>query len=137
MKNKKGFTLVELLAVIVILAIILVIAVPKILSVIDDTRTESLESSAKMIISAAEREYATRTALGQATTPMACTDVTTLSSTDYVLTTGAQNCSLSFDQYGSATLFLFGASGGKFAGKCIVGDTFDTIEVLTSCDSAE
>lgn len=29
MKNKKGFTLVELLAVIVILAIILVIAVPK------------------------------------------------------------------------------------------------------------
>ena len=34
MKKRNGFTLVELLAVIVILAIILVIAVPKILNVI-------------------------------------------------------------------------------------------------------
>ena len=38
-KNKmKGFTLVELLAVIVILAIILVIAVPKVMSVIEDAK---------------------------------------------------------------------------------------------------
>ena len=35
MKNKKGFTLVELLAVIVILAVILVIAIPRIIDVID------------------------------------------------------------------------------------------------------
>ena len=136
MKNKKGFTLVELLAVIVILAIILVIAVPKILNVINDTATEILESSAKMIISAAEREYATRSALGQSTT-MTCTDVANLSAADYVLTAGAQNCNLSFDQYGNATLSIWGKAGGKFAGKCIVGGTLNSIEVSTSCDVAE
>ena len=47
--NKKGFTLVELLAVIVILAIILVIAIPAIFNVIDDARKGSIESSAKLI----------------------------------------------------------------------------------------
>ena len=36
MKKKKGFTLVELLAVIVILAVILVIAVPKIMDTIQN-----------------------------------------------------------------------------------------------------
>ena len=36
--NKYGFTLVELLAVIVILAIILVIAVPKVISIIEDVK---------------------------------------------------------------------------------------------------
>ena len=49
-RNKmKGFTLVELLAVIVILAIILVIAVPKIMNTIKDTTKASFESSAKMV----------------------------------------------------------------------------------------
>ena len=43
MKKKNGFTLVELLAVIVILAIILVIAVPKILNVIEETKKDSLK----------------------------------------------------------------------------------------------
>ena len=63
-RNKmKGFTLVELLAVIVILAIILVIAVPKIMSVIEDTKKANLESTAKMIVGQAEKksiEYSTR-----------------------------------------------------------------------------
>ena len=47
--KKNGFTLVELLAVIVILAIILVIAVPKITDTIDNARKGSLESSVKMV----------------------------------------------------------------------------------------
>lgn len=50
MKKKKGFTLVELLAVIVILAVILVIAVPRITDVIRKTRISSLESTAKLIV---------------------------------------------------------------------------------------
>ena len=51
MKKKKGFTLVELLAVIVILAVILVIAVPRISDVIKNSKKASFESSAKTIIS--------------------------------------------------------------------------------------
>ena len=58
MKNKKGFTLVELLAVIVILAVILVIAIPRIIDVIDSSKLSSFESSARMIISDAEKQYA-------------------------------------------------------------------------------
>ena len=56
MKNKNGFTLIELLAVIVILAIILVIGVPKVMSVIEDSKKATLETSAKMIASQAEKQ---------------------------------------------------------------------------------
>ena len=123
MKNKKGFTLVELLAVIVILAIILVIAVPKILTVIDDTRKESMKSSALMIIDSAEREYATRVALGTSTT-MTCADVASFNTADFT-------CTLSIPS-GTATVSLTGVAGGKFAGKCVVGGTRASLSV-TAC----
>jgi prepilin-type N-terminal cleavage/methylation domain-containing protein len=51
---KKGFTLVELLAVIVILAVILAIAVPGISSVINNTSKSALESDAKMVLKGIE-----------------------------------------------------------------------------------
>ena len=54
MNKKNGFTLVELLAVIVILAVILVIAVPQIISTINESRKGVLESSAKLIASSVE-----------------------------------------------------------------------------------
>jgi type IV pilus assembly protein PilA len=47
---KKGFTLVELLAVIVILAVILAIAIPGISSVISNASKSAFESDAKMVI---------------------------------------------------------------------------------------
>ena len=63
MKNKKGFTLVELLAVIVILAIILVIAVPQILNTINSARLGAFRSTAKLLISQAEKQYLVDTTL--------------------------------------------------------------------------
>ena len=48
--KKNGFTLVELLGVIVILAIILVFAVPKILSVIDSSRQNIYKSDVNTIV---------------------------------------------------------------------------------------
>ncbi|MEF2690303.1 MAG: type II secretion system protein, partial [Bacilli bacterium] len=74
MKKKKGFTLVELLAVIVILAVILVIAVPQIMSVIESARKGSIESTAKLIAEGAEREYTNRKILGKDTNVL-CSDV--------------------------------------------------------------
>lgn len=50
MKNTKGFTLVELLAVIVILGIILVIAIPKISDVIYSRKKDTLFAGAKSIL---------------------------------------------------------------------------------------
>ena len=52
--KKEGFTLVELLAVIVIIAIILAIAIPSISNVIDRVSRNAFESDAKMILKAVE-----------------------------------------------------------------------------------
>ena len=49
MNQKKGFTLVELLAVIVILAIVLIIAVPGVLSIINKTKDSAYDRQIDMI----------------------------------------------------------------------------------------
>ena len=58
MEKKMGFTLVELLAVIVILAIILIIAVPGVLSIINRTKDNALDQQ-KDMIKEASRLYVT------------------------------------------------------------------------------
>ena len=52
MKNKKGFTLVELLAVIVILAVIALIATPQVLRIIEEARKGAFEQTIYSIIKA-------------------------------------------------------------------------------------
>ena len=52
--NKKAFTLVELLAVIVILAIVLAIAIPRISSIIESAERSSFVSSTKLLIKAVQ-----------------------------------------------------------------------------------
>ncbi len=52
---RKGFTLVELLAVIVILAIILAIAIPSISNIISNSEEQAYESQKKFIIDAAKK----------------------------------------------------------------------------------
>ncbi|MBM7572020.1 type IV pilus assembly protein PilA [Aquibacillus albus] len=52
-KEQKGFTLVELLAVITILGIIVAIAVPSIGNVIDNAREDAEEIDEEMVIEAA------------------------------------------------------------------------------------
>ena len=58
MKRKNAFTLVELLAVIVILAIVLIIAVPGVLSIINKTKENALDRQLDMI-KEASRLYVT------------------------------------------------------------------------------
>ena len=88
--KKNGFTLVELLAVIVILAIILVIAVPKITDTINNARKASIESSVKMVAAQAETQKTVADTLGDKTfkagseaSPETCGDWAGLNSTDY------------------------------------------------------
>ena len=59
--KKKGFTLVELLAVIVILAIILVIVIPKVIGVLNSAKLSALDDTIMMISSQGEKEYISRT----------------------------------------------------------------------------
>ena len=49
MKNKKGFTLVELLAVIAILAILVIIALPNVMSLFNNAKKSSFETEVKQI----------------------------------------------------------------------------------------
>ena len=43
--NKKGFTLVELIAIIVILGVVLVIAIPTVSNIVENSRIESFNKS--------------------------------------------------------------------------------------------
>ena len=57
MKNKKGFTLVELLAVIAILAILVIIALPNVINMYNKAQKETFLTEAKKIYSEAEKKY--------------------------------------------------------------------------------
>ena len=48
--NKKGFTLVELLAVIVILGVLLLIAVPSVNNIINNSRKKAFLSQVKLAV---------------------------------------------------------------------------------------
>lgn len=54
--NKKGFTLVELLAVIAIISILSLIAVPNVISIVDNNRKDTMLDDAKKLISMAKYE---------------------------------------------------------------------------------
>ncbi|WP_404996102.1 type II secretion system protein [Caldifermentibacillus hisashii] len=58
LKNQKGMTLVELLAVLVILGIIAAIAIPMIGNVINDSRDKAILADAQTVLSAAKVAYA-------------------------------------------------------------------------------
>ena len=108
-----GFTLVELLAVIVILAIILVIAVPKVMSVIEDSKKATLESTAKMIASAAEKAKVQNTVLGN-NDEITCDSVAKINNLDYA------SCSITFDG-NTAKVTIEGK--GKFKGLNVCSGT--------------
>ena len=57
MKDNKGFTLVELLAVIAILAILVIIALPNVLKMFNDAKKNSFLTEAKTVYSEAGKKY--------------------------------------------------------------------------------
>ncbi|MDD4718581.1 MAG: prepilin-type N-terminal cleavage/methylation domain-containing protein [Bacilli bacterium] len=60
MKNKKGFTLVELLAVIIILGLIMIIIIPNVMNVVENSRIKSFENSTQGLmrtLDIAQKEY--------------------------------------------------------------------------------
>ena len=118
MKKKMAFTLVELLAVIVILAIILVIAVPQISNVIKETRKNAIASTAKMIAAKAEEVTIENEILGN-NGELTCSSLVKLDD-DYDSSTcvvrkinGEWNVSIS------------GSSTGKFSNLLCTGTKFD------------
>ena len=64
MKNKKGFTLVEILLIVVILAIILAISVPKILDIIASVEKKAYKKNVETMINTAKLQYETGESTG-------------------------------------------------------------------------
>ena len=132
MKKRNGFTLVELLAVIVILAIILVIAVPQIISTIEDATKASIESSAKMVAAQVENQYTVAQTLSKdfvKENGNCMQEWAGLNDTDY------QSCTYNITANGDAKVTLVGK--GKFAdyvcnnatraeAECVKGGTVNT-----------
>ena len=120
MKNKgRGFTLVELLAVIVILAVILIIAVPKISDTIKNSKIASFESSAKTIATQAEKKKMELDTL-EYSNSISCSDLVNLNDSDYM------SCNVYFKD-DTAYVTLYGS--GKFEGLQIVNGTKENITV--------
>ena len=137
MKKRNGFTLVELLAVIVILAIILVIAIPQIIKTIDAARLGAFRSTAKLLLSQAEKQKLVNETLnvdGTATTPSwadkdACQELAKLGN-DY------KTCSVTWDTTGS--VYKLNLEGdNKFKNYTCVNATADTVDgtnASSNCD---
>jgi len=123
-KQVKGFTLVELLAVIVILAIILVIAVPKIMNTIKDATKASLESSAKMVASQVENQYTVAQTLGKefGDTGNCMEEWAGLNETDYA------SCRYEITSSGEAKVTIGGK--GKFKGLSVCNATRSTATAI-------
>ena len=131
-RNKKiGFTLVELLAVIVILAIILVIAVPKIMNTIKDTTKASFESSAKMVAAQVENQYTVAKTLGKefGDTGNCKQDWSGLNDTDY------ESCTYDISD-GTAKVTLKGSE--RFNGLSVCEETRSSATAIEeSCEDAD
>ena len=126
MKKKKGFTLVELLAVIVILAVILIIAMPKISDVIKNSKESSLETTAKLIASQAEKKYTENQVLDNSST-IKCSDVAKISDADY------ESCNITFDSKGNAKVSIVGK--GKFEGMAVCNANKNSASISSDCST--
>ena len=125
-KKKNAFTLIELLAVIVILAVILVISIPRILDVIDESKLDSFKSTAQLIADSAEKKYVTNK-LNNIDEEITCDKVAKISSKDY------EYCFVKIDNEGKATVTIEGK--GKFKDLAICNGTKTSVELSDTCSS--
>ena len=79
--KRKGFTLVELLAVIAILAILVIIALPNVLKMFNDSKKNSFLTEAKTIYSEVSKKYITESMKGNKLTYISSEDNTKLNMT--------------------------------------------------------
>ena len=119
-KKRNAFTLIELLAEIVILAVILVIAIPRILDVIETSKKDSFKNSAQLIADSAEKKKASDKLLDK-DEEITCKDVAKINDEDYA------SCKITFDSEGNAKVSILGR--GKFDGLKITNGTKENAEV--------
>ena len=122
MKKRNAFTLIELLAVIVILAVILVISIPRILDVIETSKKDSFKNSAQLIADSAEKKKVSDKLLGK-DEEITCKDVAKINDEDYA------SCKITFDSDGIAKVSITGK--GKFDGLKVCNATKNDVNIVT------
>ena len=65
MKKRNGFTLVELLAVIVVLAIIMIIAIPAVLDIMTNAKKQAFVEAVDKYVTAVQTQYMADSGMGQ------------------------------------------------------------------------
>ena len=125
-KKRNAFTLIELLAVIVILAVILVISIPRILDVIETSKKDSFKTSAQLIADSAEKKYV-ENKLNNIDEEITCENVSKLSKEDY------ESCKITFDNEGNAKVTIEGK--GKFKDLAICNGTKTNIKLSDTCST--
>ena len=126
MKKRNAFTLIELLAVIVILAVILVISIPRILDVIETSKKDSFKNAAQLIADSAEKKYV-ENKLNNIDEEITCENVSKLSKEDY------ESCKITFDNEGNAKVTIEGK--GKFKDLAICNGTKTSVELSDTCST--
>ena len=118
--NKKGFTLVELLAVIAIIAIIALITTPIILNVIQTSKENAFRDTAHGLVVAAGTYQAEKQALNEDTTLLINYQTSSDAEKDVLKTKGVlpDAGELSIDENGKVTLALWSDD----AHVCVVKD---------------
>ena len=119
-KKRNAFTLIELLAV------ILVIAIPRILDVIDVSKKDSFKTSAQLIADSAEKKYV-ENKLNNIDEEITCENVSKLSKEDY------ESCKITFDNEGNAKVNIIGK--GKFKDLAICNGTKTSVELSDTCST--
>ena len=123
--HKNAFTLVELLAVIVILGLILIIVVPKVTQTISNSKKRTLELTARSIAKSAEEKYIENDTFGLEE-EITCESVAGISNNDY------SSCIISFDEEGIASVTLIGK--GRYKGLSVCsGDKTEATATNESC----
>ena len=127
MNNKKGFTLVELLAVIAILAILVIIALPNVINMYTKAQKEAFLTETKKVYSEAEKKYISSSISGNTNTIINSEDDSKLDMTGEKL----KYCIL---LYNNGKVKDLKVSNGKWIANL---DNSKTIEELTIDDLEE
>ncbi|MHA4870050.1 prepilin-type N-terminal cleavage/methylation domain-containing protein [Duganella sp. PWIR1] len=118
MADQGGFTLIELVMVIVILGVLSAIALPKFVSISDDARTASAKATAGAISSASAINFAGRMSSAANGTPTNAVPVNTANACDLTLINKMMSSPVDVSQYTIAP--LGGAQAGA-DGNCAAG----------------